>query len=64
MPIYEYRCPRCGERFEQFVHRSADGDHVSCPHCGESEARKQISQIAAITQNSEGGMAHCAPTGG
>ncbi len=34
MPIYEYKCKKCGEKFEQrlgFFHRDSS---VKCPKCG------------------------------
>lgn len=34
MPIFEYRCSRCGTRFEALVSR-AEADHPQpCPSCG------------------------------
>ncbi len=38
MPIYEYECVKCGERFEEFVHsrdseKSKEAD-LKCPVCG------------------------------
>ena len=34
MPIYEYRCESCAERFEELVRRP--DDPVACPECGGS----------------------------
>lgn len=44
MPIYEYACPGCGERFEKLVRRF--GDAVSCPTCQSPEVEKQLSVFA------------------
>jgi putative FmdB family regulatory protein len=44
MPIYEYRCQDCEERFEKYVR--AWGDEVSCPSCRGSLVEKQLSTFA------------------
>ena len=44
MPIYEYACPGCGERFEKLVRRF--GDAVSCPACQSPDVEKQLSVFA------------------
>lgn len=43
MPIYEYRCQKCGERFEKFVRSSSAQQTVECPRCGSKEVEKAIS---------------------
>ncbi len=43
MPIYEYRCDECGERFELFVRSSAQRDNPVCPKCGSPKVQKAIS---------------------
>ncbi len=64
MPIYEYRCGHCGERFEKLV-RSDDKEPVRCPHCESSEVQKVISRLSAIRASLFGGRGgSCAPTGG
>ena len=41
MPIYEFRCNKCGHVFEEFVFSSkADYDDISCPTCGEKKSEK------------------------
>ena len=44
MPIFEYRCSGCGLDFEQLVRSE---DRVTCPECGSSKVRKQLSVVAA-----------------
>ena len=34
MPIYEYRCDECGEKFELFVRSMAKQVSSACPKCG------------------------------
>src|SRR3954469_638087 len=35
MPIYEYRCQDCGNRFERLQRLGQGGEGLSCPECGE-----------------------------
>jgi putative FmdB family regulatory protein len=44
VPIFEYRCSGCGLDFEQLVRPE---DRVTCPECGSSQVRKQLSVVAA-----------------
>ena len=44
MPLYEYECEKCGEKFEKLmVWRYAD--EVACPKCG-CKAERKIGKIA------------------
>ena len=43
MPIYEYQCEECGERFEVFVRSSSQQATATCPKCGSGEVQKAIS---------------------
>jgi putative FmdB family regulatory protein len=64
MPIYEYRCERCAERFEQLVPLRAEHPPVTCPRCGTQEIRKLLSAFATTENNRLTGQSSCAPTGG
>jgi putative FmdB family regulatory protein len=44
MPIYEYKCQSCGERYEK-LQKYSDPPCKKCPHCGGS-LRKLISSPA------------------
>ena len=44
MPLYEYECPKCGERIE-ILQRISDPRHTHCPKCS-GEMRKLISPPA------------------
>ena len=46
MPIYEYRCESCAERFEELVRRP--DDTVACPQCGGTEAERLLSVFAGV----------------
>jgi len=67
VPLYEYACPGCGERFEKLVSRF--GEAVSCPSCASPDVEKQISvfavAVAAPSPSFAGcGGGTCAPGGG
>lgn len=66
MPIYEYRCQTCDERFERLVPMSAANAPAVCPTCGSPDTRKQFSTFATSVRSSASantGTA-CAPSGG
>jgi putative FmdB family regulatory protein len=43
MPLYDFVCRACGERFEA---RTSPDDPVACPTCGADEAERQLSGFA------------------
>jgi putative FmdB family regulatory protein len=44
MPIFEYLCEDCGNKFEKLV-RGSDGVH--CPSCGQEHLQQQFSTFSA-----------------
>jgi putative FmdB family regulatory protein len=46
MPIYEYRCAGCDERFEELV-RNPDVA-VSCPECRGEQVERLLSTFAGV----------------
>jgi putative FmdB family regulatory protein len=44
MPIFEYLCEDCGNKFEKLVRRS---DGVRCPSCGQEHLKQQFSTFSA-----------------
>ena|SRR5436190_17997653 len=45
MPIYEFRCPACGSRFEELVGLGARAER--CPRCGAEAPERVFSAHAA-----------------
>jgi putative FmdB family regulatory protein len=43
MPLYDFRCNSCGERFEEFA---SPGKTVPCPACGAPEAERVLGSFA------------------
>ncbi len=54
MPLYEYRCRGCGERFEVLQQLGASGDDVLCPRCGGERPERLLSTFAAGSGGREG----------
>lgn len=52
MPIFEYVCGGCGNRFEALVY---GGKAPDCPSCGGSDLEKQFSSFAVGGSGSTGG---------
>jgi putative FmdB family regulatory protein len=49
VPIYEFACQSCGDRFEELVgsHVGVEADDVACPECGSKEAERLLSSSYA-----------------
>jgi putative FmdB family regulatory protein len=49
VPIYEFECRKCGDRFEELVgsHVGADVEDVVCPACGSKQIERLISSSYA-----------------
>jgi putative FmdB family regulatory protein len=43
MPIYEYQCLECGERFEKLVRSTSSLAGTECPKCGGRKVEKLLS---------------------
>lgn len=68
MPIYEYVCQNCGERYEKLVRSGADKVEPVCPRCGSRQARKALSLFgmrgdAASSQGASATLPSCGPVG-
>jgi putative FmdB family regulatory protein len=40
MPIYEYICPKCGEKFERRRNIDDKDSDLKCPGCGKEHPRR------------------------
>jgi len=47
MPLYEYVCRGCSERFEVLQRLGAAAEGVACPRCGGDEPERVLSTFAA-----------------
>jgi len=63
MPIYEYQCLECGEKFEKLVRLSTSISEIECPECGRRKVEKLISIFSARTSGAAVASANaCAPS--
>jgi len=68
MPIYEYSCAGCGQKFE-VLHRgplSKRGDQPKCPACGSDNVTRLLStfsaRVAVKMPACEGSTPSCSPS--
>lgn len=54
MPIFEYRCKKCGATFEKIVF-NRDAHSPLCPHCQAEEVEKLISVPGSVGIAPSGG---------
>jgi putative FmdB family regulatory protein len=47
MPIYEYECRKCKERFEVIQKVDEDNSEVRCPKCYEDKPQKVLSTFSS-----------------
>lgn len=45
MPIYEYQCKQCGQRFEVRQAVGEDGSSLNCPECKAANPNKLFSSF-------------------
>src|SRR5262249_22628583 len=45
MPIYEFECTDCGERFER-LQKLSDADPTDCPTCGKPRVKRRLTAPA------------------
>ena len=68
MPIFEFKCNRCGNIFEQLVFPSDGDGEFSCPSCGGGDTSKLMSSFscgsAGTGDISSGLSSSCSPSSG
>jgi putative FmdB family regulatory protein len=58
MPIYEYECLACGEKFELRRSMNESDSEIKCPKCGVANPHRVFSMFST---GSSGGT--CSPSG-
>ncbi len=49
MPIYEFRCNKCGIKFEELIKNSCGQlDYLKCPNCREQNISRLFSKFAVF----------------
>jgi putative FmdB family regulatory protein len=62
MPIYEYRCRKCGKLFEKIQKVGEGGDSLKCPDCGGKKPEKVLSSFSSSKRSES--SSSCSPAGG
>ncbi|MGN1052511.1 MAG: FmdB family zinc ribbon protein [Candidatus Scatosoma sp.] len=63
MPILQYKCKKCGKRFEELVKTYTDG--VFCPDCGGETLRDYSGEMYSSTgKQRKKCTGHCSTCGG
>ncbi len=47
MPIYEYECQKCGERFEILQKMNEESSHLRCPRCQAERPQRVLSLFSS-----------------
>ena len=61
MPIYEYSCQQCGQRFEQLVRSMSSADKFKCPKCGSAKTARALSVFAVGAEGAKATSGDDAP---
>lgn len=65
MPIYEYRCLQCNNKFDKLVRMGTEDVEIECPVCHGKKARKIVSLFGAKGGDTQAtSVTSCAPSGG
>jgi len=51
MPLYEYRCEKCGFEFEKLVNTNESSSFSDCGRCG-AKAEKSVSSFSSVVRGS------------
>jgi len=63
MPIFEYKCKKCGKVFDELVKSCETA--VKCPDCGEYADRSYSGKVYTATGKSSGSCSgNCSTCGG
>jgi putative FmdB family regulatory protein len=55
MPIYEFRCLRCGHVFELLKLKKESGEvEMKCPKCAHKKVERALSRVGVIKSRSGG----------
>jgi putative FmdB family regulatory protein len=57
MPIYEYLCQGCGNKFEKLVRQAGEADALVCPSCGGKRLNQEFSTFAPHASHASHGQA-------
>ena len=56
MPIYEYKCSKCGCTFEKLVFNSDQEEGFVCPTCGDQDTCRLMSSFSCGSSSGGGDL--------
>ena len=60
MPIYEYKCKQCGEKFDVYLFSHSESS-VICEECGSTNTERILSSFSSAANT---GSSSCRPNSG
>jgi len=54
MPIYEYRCRDCNQKFSRLQKVGAGTEGVRCPNCEGTKVERLLSSFASTSSTTDG----------
>lgn len=60
MPIREFKCSKCGSKFETLVFSSEEEKGVACPKCSSKDIKRCMSVFTGLVPNGGTGAAKAA----
>ncbi len=63
MPLYEYVCQSCGERFEKLIRSTSSASAIVCPGCASATVTRAFSTFATGSGGGERAAPACGPVG-
>ena len=55
MPIFEYQCKDCSNKYEIYHKSLSSSEKIECPSCGSENSKKLFSSFAASIEPAAGG---------
>ncbi|MCH8067881.1 MAG: zinc ribbon domain-containing protein [Candidatus Marinimicrobia bacterium] len=52
MPMYDYRCKQCGDKFEELIFSWNKEKEIICPNCSSKDAERLIGAPVSIGTSS------------
>ncbi len=62
MPVYEYQCSECGEKFEVRQSMGEDGSKLNCPKCQAQNPKRLLSSFFSPGSNAPDASDMSCPT--